>query len=308
VSADDRHEHWRQTTGAWVASTYDIQPIEPFACQSTVYNLGPVRLAFSTISGQRFARSAGLARRHGRDEIAFALNFSGEARGDADGRSFVQGAGALMVSDATRSSTHQSTLGNIATIVLPRDAARQAAGPAVEQLHGAVIDPVRSLLLSRHLLTLRNMLGSGVPAPSAERHGRVLTELLALTVDPGADGARSRPPEARRDVLEARAQQEIEAALGSVRLSVKALAARLGVSRATLHRIFEQHGGVEAYIREQRLQRARLLLANLAETDPIAGVADALGFADTAHFSRSFKLRFGESPSAYRLTARGLAG
>jgi len=304
VAPADRHEHWRQTTGAWVASTYDIQPVEPFSCTSTVHQLGAVRLAFSTISGQRFMRSAALARRHGRDEIAFAFNFSGEAHGDAGGRAFRQRAGALFVSDASQPSTHQSTSGDLATIVLPREVARETAGPDVSRLHGAIVDPVRSLVLGRHLLTLRAMLDGQVSAASAERHGRVLSDLIAIAIDPDGETGLPASASTRFDALEVRARQEIEAALGSVRLSVGILAARLGVSRATLQRVFEAHGGVGAYIREQRLQRSRLLLADPAAAGTVAAVADALGFADAAHLSRSFKRRFGESPSDYRAGVR----
>lgn len=52
----------------------------------------------------------------------------------------------------------------------------------------------------------------------------------------------------------------------------------------------------------RRLDRARDLLASADER--ISAVADAVGFADQAYFTRRFKQRFGMAPSQYRLTAR----
>jgi AraC-like DNA-binding protein len=305
IALAHRHDHWRATTGAWVASTYDIQALEPFSCDSEVHHLGGVRLAFSRISGQRFVRSAERARRHGHDEIAFALNFTGEARGDADGREFHQPAGALLVTHAARPTAHRSTSGEVASIVLDRTTAIAAIGPEIDTMHGAVVPSSDTVLLTRHLLTLRSHLLSGYRAATAERHGRILTDMLAvivgavagLTLGAGAGAG------ARQMVLAQRARHEIEAALGSPRLSVATLGARLGVSRPTLHRLFAADGGVEAYIREQRLQRSRMLLANPSETAPIAAIAESLGFADGSHFSRSFRARFGLSPRDYRAGA-----
>lgn len=53
------------------------------------------------------------------------------------------------------------------------------------------------------------------------------------------------------------------------------------------------------YLKEQRLGLARTLLTD-ASTMSIAEIAHEAGFATAAHFSRSFRERFGTSPIAFR--------
>ena len=82
------------------------------------------------------------------------------------------------------------------------------------------------------------------------------------------------------------------------------LCRRLGLSRSSLHRLFEQEGGVQAFIRERRLEAARLALGDPANREPIYAIAERLGFSDAAHLSRLFRERFGQSPSDFRMQSR----
>ena len=84
--------------------------------------------------------------------------------------------------------------------------------------------------------------------------------------------------------------------LGSVFLHLKA--------ELNFHRLFEAEGGVQAYIRERRLEAARLALGDPANGEPIYAIAERLGFSDAAHLSRLFRERFGASPSQFRAQGR----
>ncbi|MBL8600674.1 MAG: AraC family transcriptional regulator [Myxococcales bacterium] len=79
------------------------------------------------------------------------------------------------------------------------------------------------------------------------------------------------------------------------------LAARAGVSLRTLERRFAAHLGVSPkwVIARYRLHEA---LAQLARVDraSLSALAASLGFADQAHFTRSFKALVGLSPTAYQ--------
>ena len=97
-----------------------------------------------------------------------------------------------------------------------------------------------------------------------------------------------------------RARKEVQAHLGSPALTVANLCRKLGVSRSTLHRLFEEGGGVQAYIRDMRLEAARQALLNPENPERIGDLAERLGFSDAAHLSRLFKARFGETPSDCR--------
>lgn len=83
-------------------------------------------------------------------------------------------------------------------------------------------------------------------------------------------------------------------------LSVGDLARASGLSRYHFIREFKKNVGIppNQYIREVRLARARRLLhMSLAS---VKEIADICGFASSAHFSRTFRSRFGISPGSIR--------
>ena len=60
------------------------------------------------------------------------------------------------------------------------------------------------------------------------------------------------------------------------------------------------------YVREQRLQRARALLAE--ERLSIRAVAESVGYSHSHNFSRAFKRRFSQAPSHFPLRGEKLWG
>lgn len=87
-------------------------------------------------------------------------------------------------------------------------------------------------------------------------------------------------------------------------LPVSALAARLKISERQLARDFKADLGLspaQVYLR-LRLEHARITLA--ATADSVTTIAHASGFADSANFSKQFKLHCGLSPRAYRQSIR----
>lgn len=83
-------------------------------------------------------------------------------------------------------------------------------------------------------------------------------------------------------------------------LSLEDLAARAGLSKRQLNRLFRDRmrQSVMTYYRALRLEKARGLL----RTSPLrlTEIALATGFANSSHFSRAYAAQFGEPPSAYR--------
>lgn len=99
------------------------------------------------------------------------------------------------------------------------------------------------------------------------------------------------------------ARAEIREHLGSRALTVANLCRRVGVSRSTLHRLFEADGGAQTFIRNARLDAARLSLLDPENRERISALAERLGFSDAAHLSRLFRARYGETPTACRARA-----
>jgi AraC-like DNA-binding protein len=85
-------------------------------------------------------------------------------------------------------------------------------------------------------------------------------------------------------------------------LSPASMAAAHGVSVRYVNSLF-QAGGTSpaAYIRGQRLDRARHVLADpRRRRTPIAMIAGGVGFADITTFIRAFRRQFGVTPGEYR--------
>ncbi|MFL1454000.1 transcriptional regulator FeaR [Marinobacter sp. GN3S48] len=104
------------------------------------------------------------------------------------------------------------------------------------------------------------------------------------------------------------AEKLINGSLDSPSLSPGTLAEELRISVRHLYRLFEEEGeSVCRYIQRARLQRsAEDLSSSRFKHETITSIAYRWGFADSAHFSRSFKKEFCCSPREYRNTALGV--
>lgn len=97
----------------------------------------------------------------------------------------------------------------------------------------------------------------------------------------------------------------IQRRLAEPGFSVDELASDLGMSRSWLHRKLVGLVGTPPgrLIRQARLCRAAGLLRHAGQG--VGGVARAVGYGDPAHFTRSFRRRFGVTPSVYRERSSG---
>lgn len=83
-------------------------------------------------------------------------------------------------------------------------------------------------------------------------------------------------------------------------LSIAELTKQSGWSRWQLQRVFQRETGssLATYVRELRLAHADTRLTNSSER--VIDIAIELGFGSEISFSRTFKQKFGTSPSTYR--------
>jgi AraC-like DNA-binding protein len=214
---------------------------------------------------------------------------------------FRTGPGSVQLADLSRTSDHESTASRTLLIGVPRRLAEQH-GLNVRALHGAILRSGAASLIAPYLLGIRRAAAHLAPEDGPQL-GRILLDMLVLAAA-AHDRAANVDSAGRRTVLALAARREIDGQLGSPTLTVANLCRRLGLSRSTLHRLFEAEGGVQAYIRERRLEAARLALGDPANGEPIYAIAERLGFSDAAHLSRLFRERFGASPSQFRAQSR----
>jgi AraC family transcriptional regulator, positive regulator of tynA and feaB len=156
---------------------------------------------------------------------------------------------------------------------------------------------------TRLLLGYLDALSESLPELGASAVGAARNATLELLV--GALRAEGDVPatSTAQPALRAAMDRYIERHLLDGTISPTAIAAAHGVSIRTVNRIFNATGQtVSEVIRVRRLARAR---EELTDSDrPVTAIAHRWGFADTSHFSRSFKAHYGSSPTDYRLGSR----
>ncbi|MBM7770590.1 AraC-like DNA-binding protein [Actinokineospora baliensis] len=108
----------------------------------------------------------------------------------------------------------------------------------------------------------------------------------------------------RADALATRRRAAVEYIrehLADPELGADRIAEALFVSRRRLYQLFDDGEGVSGRIRAMRIERARELLGDPAlGVRGIGEISRQCGFANAAHFSRTFRKVVGEAPSDYR--------
>lgn len=100
----------------------------------------------------------------------------------------------------------------------------------------------------------------------------------------------------RRDAVE-----YIKENLSDPGLTADRIADTLFISRRRLYQLFDDGDGVSGRIRQLRIDRAKELLGDPAlATRGIGEISKQCGFANAAHFSRTFRKVVGETPRDYR--------
>ena len=130
--------------------------------------------------------------------------------------------------------------------------------------------------------------------------GQTMIDLVRTLMD--TDLQQARPVVNPLDLLLQRIKDFIDGNLARPELSVAMIARRMGCSVRYVYRAFEVECLTPSdYIWDLRLQRAaEQLRAAGGHAGEISGIAFALGFSSSAHFSRAFRHRYGVSPSQWR--------
>ncbi|MFE4590819.1 helix-turn-helix domain-containing protein [Streptomyces laurentii] len=161
------------------------------------------------------------------------------------------------------------------------------------------------VLLAQLLTQLANGGHSYQPA-DGPRLGAIVVDLVSALLAQALDSGELLAPETRRQALVLRVRAFVQANLHDTRLTPSVVAAAHHISTSYLHRLFQNEDEtVAAWIRRQRLERARRDLADPAQHGvPIHVIAARWGFPQAADFSRAFRNAFGVPPKEYRRETR----
>ena len=136
--------------------------------------------------------------------------------------------------------------------------------------------------------------------PSGSRLATNAVDLVSTMLHSELDmGRDSMKPQV---LLATSVREYIDAHLSDPLLSPVSIAAAHFISTRHLHNVFHESGTtVASWIRTQRLERIRRDLRDpLHNGTSVGAVAARWGFLDAAHFSRTFRDAYGESPSDWR--------
>jgi AraC-like DNA-binding protein len=132
-------------------------------------------------------------------------------------------------------------------------------------------------------------------------------DLVALALGATRDAAETARTRGVRAARLNAAKTFVMRRLGKNHLSAGSVAAHLGVTPRYVYMLFEAEGlSFSEFVLAQRLMQAhRMLGAPRHSGETISEIAYAAGFGDLSHFNRSFRRRYGCTPSDVRAAHRG---
>ncbi|MEG3086319.1 helix-turn-helix domain-containing protein [Sphingomonas sp. PB4P5] len=268
----------------------------------SAWHLGTLMIGDFRSSALAFDRSGALTAAGGLDHLLIQLYVEGGFTGTADDRKLEVRAGDIVVFDLTRMLSTVTTPFRNISLLVPRTSFEDAL-EEVDCLHGMILHHETPLggLLANYLESLVARLPQLTPADaivSANATVGLAVTVLAAHAPRGLASASAVRSPFRKIAL------HIDANLHDARLNAESIAPIVGMSRASLYRLFEPVGGVAQYIRRRRLIRAALALATHTDRPRRIGeIAFEHGFTSEATFARAFNQAFGISPTIARSRA-----
>nr|BFD80650.1 hypothetical protein StreXyl84_00510 [Streptomyces sp. Xyl84] len=186
------------------------------------------------------------------------------------------------------------------------------AGNAVNKLIGHPISGREGFasLLAQFLAGITAGAGSFNPSDGS-RLGGIVLGLLSGFLAQALEAEELLTPETHRQTLTLalRIRSFVRSHLYDPQLAPRTIAAAHHISTSYLHRLFQhEEDTIAAWIRHQRLERARRDLADAAlRTTPIHAIAARWGFPRPADFTRAFRAVYGVPPKEYRNQAQRIA-
>ncbi|NGO15545.1 helix-turn-helix domain-containing protein, partial [Streptomyces sp. HC44] len=297
VSAADRFEYWRELVNQ-TSRPVDLssENAADFRAHQRLIGLGAVSVwpaEFQPMVGRRTPK---LVRQSDPESYHLSLVLQGSGGASWGKHEATYRAYDFHANDSSRPSEMWTGQGlrivgievPKAHLSLPRSRVDQAIGPRMSGREGV------GALLAQFLTQITDNTDQYAPS-DAPRLGTVLVDLVTALFAHALDTEDSLPPDTYQRNLVLRIQAFIQQNLHEPCLTPRAIAAANGISLSYLHRLFQgEDETVSAYLRRQRLERARQDLANPAmRTVPVQAIAARWGFTHPAAFSRAFRTAHG---------------
>lgn len=290
IPAPERFDHWRGSFRALHVVEAEAAVRADFKAGSVNWKLGPLSFGIFHTPARRVERSRKRCLADDIDHFSLVVCRDAVMHLEDDAGASSR---AVALHSLGRPYRTRWTEGTWLWVNLPR-AVDPALSRRLDRLDPHAAQTVGQVLFADFAVSLARRL-PGIPAADLPALGEATTGMIAACFAAGAA-----PAPAPRE----RVERLILAHLGSARLDVARLATLSGMSRSSLHRLFEAEGGVSRHILATRLQLVRRDLANPAfAAESVTTLAERRGFHDPASFSRAFRRAFACTPRAFRAAA-----
>ena len=255
-------------------------------------------LEISRMSSPRhlWERKAAHSRKDPNEAFLLALMLSGVGHLSQSGRSTPVRNGDIVLYDADRPFLYDLSPESVLLLRIPRKQLLYRA-PQAEQYTAVRFMPERPItgLLANMIRDAASIaLSEELPEPVQTQVAGSLLDLLGATIQVQTTGT-SLLSGAHGKLLE-RAKSFVESRLDDPFLTVESIASAVNVSERTLTRLFAESGITPMrWVWQRRLEAAYHALAE-GRVRHVTEAAFHYGFNDASHFSRAFKMAYGQSP------------
>lgn len=301
----DRMAIWSDLFVRYIAKVqHEELPSTLFYQKGILRKLPGVGLASMTSSGYRVIRK-GQMLDDGTDDVGLTISTEGTGYMSQLGRETpLAPLNGVLLTSADPFSIHFPELTKFVVVRIPR----AALAPAVSDLESLLARPLPQTEALQLLLAYVTKLNDQ-PLQSLELRqtvGTHLIDLMTLAVGANRDATEIAQNRGLRAARLNTIKADIRAQFANERLSVTDMAQRHQVTPRYIQMMFEAEGTTfTEFMMEERLLRARSLLTDARFVfSTISTIAYEVGFANLSYFNRSFRRRFGMTPSEVRAEFR----
>ena len=284
-----------------------LLPLEPLPGCAPRVELVKWRMPGAWILAGEFAgvRQGGEAGPAGTgDDLFFGINVRGSSLASQHGREVTIGGGEAVAVDPAAGSFSiiRAEPARMIGVRIPRRSVPAGAiGCAAAPLRLVPASTAALQLLTSYLggALSGTVLSSALVADAVVSH---VAELITLSLDPASAATAPASHPGVRAARLAVIKADIERHLTDDSLTVASLAARHRISARYLHKVFEDEElTYSQFVLDRRLALAyRKLRQQRYATRTISSIANDTGFGDLSYFNRTFRRRYGITPSDAR--------
>ncbi len=301
----DRIPFWREAVCRKVGNN-DVEPLgdRPFAVEAQLHAMPGLRVMRGVGSDIRYDRTRSIIAQgsDGDGQFGIGILLGGRSIFTQRGLEIAAGAGEAVTMSGSEPSAIEHRGPNHIGLAVPL----RALAPLVDDIEGRAgqLIPRESEPLRLLVGYLGLLLNDDMTATPELRHVAVahVHDLIAMSIGATRDGAEVARDRGVQAARLAAVKTDILANLGSRGLSVAEVGLRQRLSPRHLHRLFERDGTTfSEFVLEARLARAhRMLVSSAQASETVTAIAYACGFNDLSYFNRTFRRRYGATPSEVR--------